>query len=1168
MSEPVPPHAAADRNLLFGVLALQMDFVGKEALLKAMNAWVLEKHRPLGKLLMEQGALRPDAHDLLEAMVQKHLELHEGDPARSLASLSPVGSARRDLEQIGDPDLDASLVHVSAAHRPETDFQTTLSYAVGTPTSSGQRFRILRPHAKGGLGEVFVAHDEELHREVALKEIQERHADDPDSRSRFLLEAEITGGLEHPGIVPVYGLGSYADGRPFYAMRFIKGDSLKEAIARFHASDLSGGRKPPESGSGGLRPPLGERTLAFRKLLGRFVDVCQAIQYAHDRGVLHRDLKPGNVMLGPYGETLVVDWGLAKPVGRPEGASASTEGTLRPASASGSAETRMGTALGTPQYMSPEQAAGRLDQLGPASDVYSLGATLYCLLTGRAPFRDAEVGQILKQVQAGDFPRPRQVKTDVPPALEAVCLKAMALRPKERYASPRALADDLEHWLAGEPVSAWPEPWRVRAARWVSRHRTLVSGAAAALLVGLVSLLVATGLLTAANEQLAAERDKVQQANRALETRNAQLAAARAKADKARKRAERSEQQAVAAAKAESKAKNAEAGQRKQAEQVANLLESVFRKLDPRAEQKGLSLKEQMVAQLDALASRLDKNYADQPLVQARLRDALGQAQLGLGETKKAVTLQKQALAGRQKHLPADDPLTLTSMNNLALAYEAAGQLDKALPLFEETLAKYKAKLGLDHPDTLHSMNNLATAYQAAGQLDKALPLFEEALAKSKAKLGPDHPDTLITMNNLARAYQAVGQRAKALPLYEETLAKRKAKLGPDHPDTLITMNNLAMAYYAAGQLDKALPLLEETLAKRKAKLGPDHPRTLTSMNNLALAYQAAWQLNKALTLLEETLAKYKAKLGPDHPYTLTSMNNLARAYQAVGQRAKALPLYEETLAKRKAKLGPDHPDTLHSMNNLATAYQDAGQMDKALPLLEETLARRKAKLGPDHPDTLTTMNNLAMAYQATGQLNKALPLLEETLAKTKAKLGPDHPDTLISMGNLAGAYLAAKEPEKALPLLRSFLAGQKKQLGGANPRLAGLQAAVALALLKAGQPAAAEPVLRDCLAICEKKLPDSWLTFNTQSMLGGALLGQKKYKEAEPLLLKGYEGMKERQARTPGANAPGSPFQQRLTEAIERLVQLYDATGQAEQAARWRKERERVMGREKKDAR
>ena len=168
----------------------------------------------------------------------------------------------------------------------------------------GRRFRILRPHARGGLGEVFVAQDEELHREVALKEIQERHADHPESRARFLLEAEITGGLEHPGIVPVYGLGQYADGRPFYAMRFIKGDSLKDAIERFHKEDAR-------------RRAASERSLELRKLLGRFVDVCDAIAYAHSRGVLHRDLKPGNVMLGKYGETLVVDWGLAKPVGGP-----------------------------------------------------------------------------------------------------------------------------------------------------------------------------------------------------------------------------------------------------------------------------------------------------------------------------------------------------------------------------------------------------------------------------------------------------------------------------------------------------------------------------------------------------------------------------------------------------------------------------------------------------------------------------------------------------------------------------------------------------------------------------------------------------------------------------------------------------------------------------------
>src|SRR5262249_30755 len=162
------------------------------------------------------------------------------------------------------------------------------------------RFRILRPHAKGGLGKVSVAHDEELDREVALKEIQERHAHNPEAQARFLLEARVTGGLEHPGVVPVYGLGTYQDPRPFYAMRFTRGDNLKDAISRFH-----------KAGTRGRSP--GERALELRKLLGRFLDVCNAIAYAHSRGVLHRDLKPGNVMLGQFGETLVVDWGLAKP---------------------------------------------------------------------------------------------------------------------------------------------------------------------------------------------------------------------------------------------------------------------------------------------------------------------------------------------------------------------------------------------------------------------------------------------------------------------------------------------------------------------------------------------------------------------------------------------------------------------------------------------------------------------------------------------------------------------------------------------------------------------------------------------------------------------------------------------------------------------------------------
>jgi serine/threonine-protein kinase len=299
----------ADRNLLLGILALQMDFIRRDALIKAMNAWVLEKNKSLGLILLEQKALTADTHALLEALVQKHLALHDNDAEKSLAAVSSVGSLRKDLENIADADVQASLGHVAA------DPYATVAPSVGTLTSKGLRFRILRPHAKGGLGEVFVAEDEELHREVALKEIQNRHADNKESRSRFMVEAEITGGLEHPGIVPVYGLGTYADGRPFYAMRFIRGDSLQDAIKRYHQGE------PGASATG-------ERTLELRKLLGRFIDVCQAIQYAHDRGVLHRDLKPGNIMLGKYGETLVVDWGLAKSLDNPgePGASATEFG--------------------------------------------------------------------------------------------------------------------------------------------------------------------------------------------------------------------------------------------------------------------------------------------------------------------------------------------------------------------------------------------------------------------------------------------------------------------------------------------------------------------------------------------------------------------------------------------------------------------------------------------------------------------------------------------------------------------------------------------------------------------------------------------------------------------------------------------------------------------------
>ena len=472
MSKPSDP----SRDLLFGLLALQNGLIDQGGLFTAFAAWTRDKRRPLADHLASGGGFHVDDRLAVEAMVARHLTKHGNEPEKSLAALSIGRSIRERLAQVGGADVETTLGNVTQAQGStqddERDPDQTRGYSVGSATSDGQRFRVLRPHAHGGLGVVFVAVDNELHREVALKQILEKHADDPASRQRFVAEAEITGGLEHPGVVPVYGLGTDAGGRPYYAMRFIKGDSLKEAIDRFHHDAAL------------LKDP-GRRSLEFRKLLRRFLDVCNAIDYAHSRGVIHRDLKPSNIIVGKHGETLVVDWGLAKAVGRAD--TSVGEKTITPSSG-GSSETLPGSALGTPAYMSPEQARGDLNQQGPRSDVYSLGASLYCLLIGKPTFEGDDVAVILRAVQEGQLKRPSHHDPSLDQALEAVCLKAMATEPVDRYNTAKALADDLERWMADEPVTAWREPTARRARRWARRNRTAVTAAAVALVAGVVGL--------------------------------------------------------------------------------------------------------------------------------------------------------------------------------------------------------------------------------------------------------------------------------------------------------------------------------------------------------------------------------------------------------------------------------------------------------------------------------------------------------------------------------------------------------------------------------------------------------------------------------------------------------------------------------------------------------
>jgi tetratricopeptide (TPR) repeat protein len=1094
--------------------------------------------------------------------------------------------------------------------------------------SAPSRFTNLEFHERGGLGVVFKAHDSELKRVVALKKIRDDRAHDPGSQARFLREGESTGRLEHPGIVPVYSLNRGDDGKPFYAMRFIRGETLSDAVARFHgAEDAGRGRD--------------ERALALRGLLRRLIDVCNVVAYAHSQGVLHRDIKPDNIMLGPFGETLLLDWGLAKPLGSaldPAGLE-QAQAPDRPSSAS---DTRPGSLVGTPRYMSPEQATRRHDRMGPASDVYSLGATLYTVLTGQQPFApENDIEVILNRVQASDFPPPRALARDIPRPLEAIALKAMAKVPDERYASAGRLAEDLEHWLADEPVAAWPEPYQVRAGRWMRRHRTAVMGAVATLVVGLAGLGAASAVQAQANRQLRGANIAIKDA--LDKTRRAQDETKRALAQ-----SEESRQQAEAVARFLVEAlRSPDPSQDGRLVRVADVLEQAAEKLDidftgsPATKGAflhavgrtyvGLGLYDKAELLLsrartireaalgpnhpETLASRSELALAYEKagrsvdaialcettlkLQESTLgprhpdtlqsRNHLALAYHGAGRTNDAIAMDQETLKLRESILGLDHLDTLESRNNLASAYQDAGRNTEAIALHQATLKICEAKLGLDHPGTLASCNNLARGYFWAGRTTDAIALFESTLKLAESKLGPehpntltsrsnlasayreagrivdaiamdeatlklsesklgrDHPGTLTSRNNLATGYETAGRTADAIALYETTLNLQESTLGPEHPNTLASRNNLAGAYQRAGRILEAIAMGEVTFKLCEAKLGPDHPETLHSANNLGSAYNDSGRTSLAIALLQTTLKRLEAKLGYEHQSTIVSRGNLALAYLASGRTALAITLLELNLKRQEATLGPDHPEALRSRNNLAAAYEKAGRTAEAIPLFEATLRLSEAKLGPNHPGTLYTSNNLALAYGQTGRAALAIPLFERTLELLESKVGSNHPNTRATRDNLVQAYASAGAYSRSEPLLREGMEWARKMFGATDVRTAAAIAQLGLNLVQQRKWIEAEPILRECLTIREKRQPHEWSTFNTRSQLGGSLLGQGRFAEAEPLILSGYEGMKAGENKIP---APGKP---RLPEAADRVVRLYEAWGKEEAATQWR---------------
>jgi eukaryotic-like serine/threonine-protein kinase len=949
---------------------------------------------------------RTDADARLEELLLRWEELH--DQGRSVSPDELCSTCPELAEELGRRMALLRQLDPLVGGGASADSEKTRPEAAGGPSrqsaTARAEFRDLRFHAAGGLGEVFLARNAELNRDVALKFLKPDRVRDADSRRRFIQEAEVTGRLEHPGVVPIYAVGTDATGAPCYAMRFIRGETLQGAIDAFHAAEKPG-RDPSE------------RSLALRELLNRFVSICNTIGYAHSRGILHRDLKPRNVMLGKYDETLVVDWGLAKPFERDEVAREIGEETLTPSSGSGEdgSETPTVGVVGTPAFMSPEQAEARWDLVGPASDIFALGGILYTILVGRPPYQGKKVGGILEKVKRCEFSPPRQIKPGVSQALEAICLKAMARRPEDRYTTALDLAADVRRWLAGEPVPAYPEPLVARARRWMRRHRTFVTSLAALSVFGLVVL---TGFATA-------------------------MAAKNRELDRQRVRAEKREALAIEAVKRFRDAVQANP------------------ELKDRPELDGLrkTLLKEPLEFYRKLGDQLQTDRDTGPEALAKLAAAyfdLASTTAEIGSVPDAIRSHAEALAIREQ-LARDHPAVVEYQSDLAMSHVEIGYLLGATGHGSEALESYRKALAIrerlasNHPavtryqqDLADSHNRIGATLFARGRTGEALEAYQKSLA-IRERLARDDPtiaeyrkreaDSLFNIG-LLQYYN--GPMDEALEPYRKALAIRE-QLAREYPtdagfqDLLARCcHNIGLVFQDMDRPSKAIEPYQRAVAIWE-NLAREHPSARSYPFLLAKSYNNIGNLARAEGRQAEALESHqkamtiRERLTREQPAIIQYQNDLAESYgnigyqmRAAGRQTEAMESYRKALVilERQARDNPAVPEYRHQSNlgnalcNLAQIEMDQGHWGEALELLQRGVAhkRRAVSLAPEQPTYRLSLSrdlaDLAIVHRSLAQ-----PTESTRAARESASLADKSPAEL---------YHAACALSSTVPLAES----------------------------------------------------------------------------------------------------------------------------------------------------
>ncbi len=740
------------------------------------------------------------------------------------------------------------------------------------------RFRILRLIGEGGMGVVYEAEQDDPRRRVALKVVRlglaGRHL-----LRRFRVEAQVLGRLTHPGIARIYDAGTAGD-QPFFAMELVQGRPITE-YARTAA-------------------------LGTPARLALLAEVCDAVEHAHQQGVIHRDLKPANVLVTMEGRPKVLDFGVAR----------ATDGDIQTLTL----QTHMGQLVGTVPYMSPEQASGDPEAIDPRSDVYALGVIAFELLAGRLPY---DVGgklihEAVRVIREDDPARLSTIDRRLGGDIETIIAKALEKEPGRRYESASAFAQDIRRYLADQPIAARPASTLYQLRKFARRNRALVAAAAVVLVVLAGASVVST---------ISAIR------------------AVRARDDATVRQRQAERQAAIAAA-------------------VNRFLnEDLLAAAMPEEQGRQVTVLEV----LDLAAVRIEGRFAGEPAVEAEIRSTIGNSYLALGRADLAEPHFRTALDLQLGSLGERDPASMTSLNRMGRLLQTMGRLDEAEVYYRRCLDLRRAVLGPEAELTLSTHLNLAGVARQLGRVDEAMPLYREANEIAERTLAPEADQRLSAMEGLAGAYKDLGRLDEAIPIYEQLLEVRR-RTKPDKPGVLMTMNNLAVAYMRAGRAAQAHELLEEVVRGDIEVFTERHPTTLAAMTNLARSLQRLGRHEEALREFRRALALHEEVLGPDHRGTLITVVSLAGLYRDMGRHGEAESALLTAIERSAQRYGDAYPGTIEARHELALLYLELDRPAEAEPHAAAALAGAAALHGADGERTAPYRGTRDRARTALGK--------------------------------------------------------------------------------------------------------------------------------------------------------------------------------------------------------